>query len=266
MNSMHDNLQPRKVGIIGGLSCESSAEYYLRITRKAKEYFGGHYTAEVLMVSVNTGIAVDAAHKNNWDSIADLMLEAAFKLEKMGADCIIIPCNTLHKVAGRVQKNISIPLLNIMDSVGRYIKRHAYSRVALLGTQFTMEDHFYRDYISQTYNIEIEIPDQNNRNKVHNIIFNELCYGVMKKSSKKFIVNLCHELQAQRHCEAVILGCSELPLLIKSSDVLIDLIDTIEIHSDDVVKFATQTTHKSRQPVIPDFANSSSLTRLQGVL
>lgn len=228
----------KKIGIIGGLSCESSAEYYLRITRKSNEYLGDHQTVQVMMISVNTGDIINSIHDNNWHKATSILVNASRQLEKMGADCIIIPCNTLHKVAEEVQRNISIPLLNIMNCVGDYIKKNSYQKVALLGTKFTMEDTFYRDYLYNNFNIETDVPNKIDREILHEIIFNELCRGKIKHKSRLFLIDLCRDFYIKNNCQAMILGCSEIPLLIKQDDVNVDLIDTIDIHSDYAVKFA----------------------------
>ncbi len=190
------------------------------------------------MLSINTEVVIEAASRNEWTKVERILVSSAWKLEKMGADCIVIPCNSFHIVSDKVQEKISIPVLSILDCVGRYIDRNHFSKVALLGTKYTMKSGFYSDYLEDNFGVDVVIPDDFSCEKLHNIIFNELCYGVINEESKRFLKGQCQILSTEEGCEAVILGCTELPLLVTQSEVDSCLIDTVDLHTKYIVQYA----------------------------
>ena len=220
------------IGMIGGLSYESTVDYYVRINQRFVSELGGHNTPEIIIVNVNFEQTIQAANEKKWSVITHMFVCAAKKLEKAGADFIVIPCNGLHIVADDVQRHVSIPLLNIIDCVGRYIQGEHFRKVGLLGTRITMENDFYRDRLFTQFGIGACIPDKANRVKLHQVIYNELCYGKFNAVTKKFIKMLCYKLQEQG-CEAIILGCTELPLILQENDIDMPLILTTHIHASD---------------------------------
>ena len=230
----------KRVGMIGGLSYESTSQYYLDINKKAMKRLGGYNQLEIILISVNFDEVMYHANRSDWHKICYIFINAALRLEKMGAEFIIIPCNSFHIVADKVQQAIDVPLLNIIDCVGNDIKKRNYSKVALIGTKFTMENEFYRERLLKKFNIATEIPNDKDRNELHDIIFNELCHGMFHNTSKNFIRTLCEELHSKSGCEAVILGCTELPMILRPKDTSVPLILTTDLHADCVVDFSIE--------------------------
>jgi len=226
----------KTIGLVGGMSWESTLEYYRIINETVKEKLNKLHSAKIIMYSVDFEEIELLQHKGKWDELTSLMIEIAQRLEKAGADFIVICTNTMHKVAEDMEKSVEIPLLHIVDVTAEKIKAKGINKVGLLGTRFTMEDNFYRDRLRK-HGIKAIIPSEKEREMIHSIIYNELCLGVIKESSrekfKKIIKNL-----AKRGAEGVILGCTEIPLLIKQEDVDLPLFDTTEIHAKASVDFA----------------------------
>jgi aspartate racemase len=176
-------------------------------------------------------------HQGKWDEATKLMIEAAQRLEKGGADFVVICSNTMHKMSVEVQKNIGIPLLHIGDATAEKIKEMGFKRVGLLGTRFTMEEDFYKGRLIGRYGLEVVLPDEKGRQIVHDIIYKELCLGVIKISSKDQICEIIQNL-VRDGAEGIILGCTEIPLLIKREDVRVPLFDTTKIHAESAVEYA----------------------------
>ena len=227
----------KTIGLIGGMSWESSAVYYKHINKQVNEQLGGVHSAKVLMYSVDYEPLVELQRSENWVEIANISIEISKKLQNAGADCLLICCNTVHMVAEQLQKNISIPLLHIADVTGEEITKSKISKVGLLGTKFTMEKDFFKGRLKQKFNIDTILPDEADKNFVHNSIYNEFCKGIFTEETKREILKIIDRLIA-KGAEGVILGCTELPMLIKPTDLIIPSFDTTLIHSTSAVNFA----------------------------
>lgn len=240
----HDNERSvrkrmRTIGLIGGLSWESTADYYKYINQGVNEQAGGLSSAKCLLYSCNFEEVVQLQKAGEWKKAADLLADAAKKLEAGGCDTILICTNTMHVVAGEVQEAVNVPLLHIVETTAAQIKKSGQRRVGLLGTRYTMEQSFYTDRLRE-HGIEAVIPDEADRVRVHDIIFGELCKGELKPSSKTEYLSIIERLR-QRGAEGIILGCTEIPLLIKQQDVDMPLFDTTRIHAEAAVEFALET-------------------------
>lgn len=227
----------KKIGLIGGMSWESSLEYYRIINETVKQKLGGLHSAECIMYSVDFDEIEKLQHQGKWEDLTKIMIDCAQRLEKAGANVIIICTNTMHKMAGEVESSINIPLLHIADATAEKIKEKSFKKVGLLGTKFTMEEDFYKGRLIEKHDIEVIVPNSEEMQIVHDIIFDELCLGIIKETSKeqykKIILNL-----SEKGAEGVILGCTEIPLLIKQEDVEVPLFDTISIHAEFAVDYA----------------------------
>jgi len=227
----------KTIGLIGGMSWESTIEYYRIINELVSKRLGGLNSGKILLYSVNFQEIADLQHENKWDELTEIMIDIAQKLEKAGADVVLICTNTMHKMADEVQKSINIPLLNIIDVTAEKIKEMGLKKVGLLGTKFTMEDDFYKGRLKRKHGIDVLIPDEEGRQIVHDVIYNELCKGIIKESSREKFKRIIADL-ASKGAEGVILGCTEIPLLIKQEDCDIPIFDTTMIHAEAAVNFA----------------------------
>ncbi|RLE53368.1 MAG: aspartate racemase [Candidatus Methanomethylicota archaeon] len=227
----------KTIGLIGGMSWESTLEYYRIINEAVKEKLGGSHSAKCLIYSFDFAEIEKLQHIGDWNRLAALMIDAARRLEKCGAELIIICTNTMHKVAGQVQSNINIPLIHIVDAVGEKIVEKKIGTVGLLGTRFTMEDPFYKDRLEEKFKIKVLIPNFEERKIIHEIIYEELVQGILRKSSKEKFKEIIENLK-EKGIEGVILGCTEIPLLIKQSDIDIPVFDTTRIHALKAVELA----------------------------
>jgi len=230
----------KKIGLIGGMSWESSLVYYEIINEKVREILGGFHSARCVMESVDFAEIEKLQHANDWDSLNDKMVEAAQNLEKAGADIVILCTNTMHLCSDAITRNISIPFLHIAEATGKKIKEQKIQKVLLLGTKFTMEKDFYKKILHNDFGIEVLIPNTNDRNTVHQIIYEELVHGIIQPESKKKYQEII-EKAVKNGAEGVILGCTEIPLLIQSGDVDIPVFDTTRIHAEAAVEFALKT-------------------------
>jgi len=231
----------KTIGLIGGMSWESSLLYYQIINEYVKEKLGGHNSAKSLMYSVNFQEIKTLQHQGNWDEATKMMIDAAQKLELAGADLIIICTNTMHKMAQEVEASVSIPLLHIADSTANEIVKDGIQKVALLGTAFTMEQDFYKGRLTEKFGLEVIVPDEADRWVVHDIIYQELCLGVIKEDSKQTYLRIINDLRL-RGAEAVILGCTEITLLVAQADCSIPVYDTTRIHAESAIDFALKGT------------------------
>jgi len=227
----------KTIGLIGGMSWESSQEYYRIINETVEETMGGLHSAKSLMYSFDFEEIEKLQHQGDWDKLTELMIEAAKDLEKGGADFVIICTNTMHKMADEVQKNIQIPLLHIADATAEKIKEKGINKIGLLGTKFTMEEDFYKGRLIDKYEIKVIIPNEEERQIVHKVIYNELCLGKINQSSKKKFKKIIQNL-ISNGAEGIMLGCTEIPLLIKQEDVEVPLFDTTTIHAKYAVENA----------------------------
>ena len=226
------------IGLIGGMSWESSLEYYRLINEFVKEKLGGMHSAQSLMYSVDFEPIQQLQHKDEWEKLTQMMIQAAKRLEKGGADFIVICTNTMHKMAEALEQNINLPLIHIADATAESIKKQGLKKIGLLGTKFTMEQDFYKGRLAKVHNLEVVVPNEDDKNIVHQIIYEELCMGQITDKSKKAYQQIIQNIQNEG-AEGVILGCTEIPLLIKKDDVAIPIFDTTTIHAKKAVDFAT---------------------------
>ena len=227
----------KTIGLIGGMSWESSLEYYRIVNETVKEKLGGLHSCKCLMYSVDFGVIEALQHQNKWDELTKLMIEAAQNLKHGGADFIVICTNTMHKMAPEIEHATGLNVLHIADVTGAAISKDQIQKVGLLGTRFTMEGDFYKKRLKDNYDIEVIIPEDADRQIIHDIIYNELCLGIIKDDSRQRYIDIINKLCANG-AEGIILGCTEIPLLIKQSDVLIPVYDTTKIHAESAVDFA----------------------------
>jgi aspartate racemase len=225
------------IGLLGGMSWESSLVYYKIVNEKVKEKLGGHHSCECVMYSVDFDIIKKLQFEGNWDELTRIMIDAAKKIESGGAEMLTICTNTMHKMAPDIEKNISIPIVHIADATAEVIKSKNIKKVALLGTRFTMEQDFYKGRLIEKHGIDVVIPVGNDLEQVHNIIYNELVLGEIKQSSKEIYKQVIKRL-VERGAEGVILGCTEIPLLIQQEDCSVPVFDTTQIHAEKTVEFA----------------------------
>jgi len=227
------------IGLIGGMSWESSAEYYRIVNQVVKEKLGDLHSCKCIMYSVDFSEIAILQHNNKWEELTDMMVHAAQSLERAGAECVVICTNTMHLMADVVQSKISIPLLHIASATGEIIRHQKLHKVGLLGTKFTMEMDFYKDVLRDQFDIDVIIPNEADRMIIHNVIYHELVKGIINEHSiteyKKIIQKLIDE-----GAQGIILGCTEIPLLIKQADVSVPIFDTTEIHARYAVEFATR--------------------------
>lgn len=227
------------IGLIGGMSWESTIPYYRQINETIKERLGGLHSAKIILYSVNFQEIEQLQHSGKWDEAAKILAKAALLLEQAGADFLVLCTNTMHKIAPVIASATRIPLLHIADPTANAIKKAGYKRVALLGTRFTMEQDFYRGRLSQNHAIEVLVPEPNDREQVHRIIYDELCMGILKESSRQQYKEVIQRMASQG-AEAVILGCTEISLLIGSKDVSVPLFDTTTLHAEAAANQALQ--------------------------
>ncbi|MBU2438343.1 MAG: aspartate/glutamate racemase family protein [Acidobacteria bacterium] len=227
------------IGMIGGMSWESSLEYYRLVNEGVKTALGGLHSARCLMYSVEFAEIEALQHRGAWDELTDIMTDAGQRLRKGGADFILICTNTMHRMAEAVEKEAGIPLLHIADATGERIQSMNMTKVGLLGTKFTMEQDFYKGRLKKKFGIEVIIPDDRGRDVIHSIIYNELCLGTIREDSRMRYVDIINELVG-RGAQGIVLGCTEIPLLVKQGDVTVPIFDTTAIHAKAAVDFALQ--------------------------
>jgi aspartate racemase len=230
----------KTIGMIGGMSWESSSlEYYRIMNQAVKEKLGGFHSAPCILYSVDFDDVEKLQHQGDWESLTRLMIEAAQRVKKAGADFLVICTNTMHKMADEVQGAIQIPLLHIADVTAEAVKANGQSRVGLLGTKFTMEQDFYKGRLQEIHGIDVLIPEDKERQVIHDILYNELCLGEIKELSKGKFQSIIQNL-VKRGAQGVILGCTEIPLIVRQEDYEIPLYDTTALHSRAAVDFALQ--------------------------
>jgi aspartate racemase len=227
----------KKIGMIGGMSWESSIEYYRIINQTVREKLGGLHSAKSIMVSVEFAEIEALQHQNRWDELAAIMIDAARSLERAGADFVIICTNTMHKLYDEVRRHIEIPMLNIADATAEKIKAEGIDRIALLGTRFTMEENFYKGRLADKFGLDVIIPAEDEIEIVHRVIYDELCAGIIKPDSKQKYAAIIKRL-ITAGARGIILGCTEIGLLVKPGDSSVPLFDTTEIHAKAAVKYA----------------------------
>ena len=226
----------RRLGLIGGMSWESTMEYYRLINRGVGERLGGLSSAPLLLHSVEFSSIAKLMESGDWDAIGDILARAAAGLEREGAEAIVITSNTVHTVAPAIEAAVRIPLLHIVDPVGQAMKAGGITRAGLLGTRYTMELPFWRERMARHFGIELSVPDSAERETVHRIIFEELCRGIIRAESRADYVRVI-ERMAGTGAEAVVLGCTEISLLVGQKDVNVPLFDTTALHANEAVAF-----------------------------
>ena len=224
------------IGILGGMSPESTTEYYQHITRTYTESYGDYGYPRIIIYSVSFQSYVDWPNQDRWDLVTRGLIEGAKRLEAAGADFILIATNTMHMVFNQVQAGVNVPMLSLLDAVGEAILARGMSTVGLLGTGFTMEKPFYRDSLAEK-GITVLVPDANDRGYVNDVIYTELVAGEIRDESRARFVAIIKKL-AERGAEGIILGCTEIPLLVSESDAGTPLFDTTAIHAQAALEYA----------------------------
>ncbi len=227
----------KTIGLLGGMSWESTALYYRSLNEGVKESLGGLHSAQIAMYSVDFAPIEDMQHKADFDGLGQMMVDGARRVEAAGADFLLICTNTMHEYVPVMEPHLNIPILHIADATAEVIKERGIKKVGLLGTGFTMEREFYKGRLTDTHGIDVIIPDEAERKAVHDIIYQELCLGDIRDTSKAIYLNIIDNLAA-RGAEAVILGCTEITLLVGPADTEVPLLDTTAIHAQKAVERA----------------------------
>jgi aspartate racemase len=229
----------KTIGLLGGMSWESTLEYYRAINQGVKNALGGLHSAKIVLYSVDFGPVEKMMQAGDWTGTAALLSDAARRIEKAGADFLVICTNTMHIVAPQIESAIQIPLLHIADATAEVLVKDNIKTVGLLGTSFTMEQPFYRQRLMDGYGLEVLVPDAEDRQTVHQIIFQELCLGTIVPDSRAAYLRIIHDLAA-RGAQAVILGCTEIGMLVRQTDTRVLLLDTTAIHAQKAVSKALE--------------------------
>jgi aspartate racemase len=227
----------KTIGLIGGMSWESSIEYYRIINQSVREKLGGVHSAKCVMVSVDFAEIEPLQHQGKWEETGEILIKAAKSLEKSGADFIVLCTNTMHKVAGEIQAHVQLPLLHIADATAQRVIDSGIRKVVLLGTRFTMEEDFYKGRLVQKYDLDVLIPNPEEREIIHNVIYNELVVGRIQPQSKEQYLKIIARMVGEG-AQGIILGCTEIGLLVKQSDCAVPVFDTTKIHAEAAVAFA----------------------------
>lgn len=226
----------RTLGLLGGMSWESTVPYYRLINERVRERLGGLHSAKLLIYSVDFAEIEALQHRGEWDAAGALLAGAAARLQQGGAEALVICTNTMHTVAPQVEAAITIPLLHIADATAHRIQEAGLSRVGLLGTRFTMEQAFYRERLEQR-GLQVLVPEAATRERVHGIIYQELCLGVIREDSREFYRRAIADLVAAG-AQGIILGCTEIGLLVQAADAAVPLFDTARIHAEAAADWA----------------------------
>ncbi|ABM03846.1 aspartate racemase [Psychromonas ingrahamii 37] len=227
----------KTVGLLGGMSWESTIGYYRAINEGIKNSLGGLHSAKIVIYSVDFDPIEKLQHEGDWDGTAEILIEAAKNVQSAGADFLLICTNTMHKVAPQIEKAIDIPLLHIADATAEVLVKNGIKTVGLLGTAFTMEQDFYKSRLSENYGLTVLVPNEIDRAIIHNVIYKELCLGKMLPASKVEYLRIIESL-ANQGAEAVILGCTEIGMLVEQADTKVTLLDTAAIHAQKAVEYA----------------------------
>ncbi|OGD19161.1 MAG: aspartate racemase [Candidatus Aminicenantes bacterium RBG_16_63_16] len=227
----------KTIGLVGGMSWESTAEYYRIINQRVKQKAGGFHSAKIVMYSVDFEEVESRQHRGQWQELTALMIGAARRVEGAGADILVICANTMHKMADEVQRSIGIPLLHIADVTAEAVKARSFKTVGLLGTRYTMEQDFYKERLRLKHGLEVIIPGEKERDLIHAILYNELCLGEIKEKSRRAFQEIIAGLEAQG-AQGIILGCTEIPLIVSQKDFRIPLFDTTTLHAEAAVDYA----------------------------
>jgi aspartate racemase len=227
----------KTIGLIGGMSWESSSQYYRIINQTVKARLGGLHSARSVMVSVDFAEIERLQHEGRWDEAAELMVAAAQSLERAGADCVLLCTNTMHKLADRIEAAIRIPFLHIADATAARVRAAGVAAVGLLGTRFTMEESFYRGRLADRHGLSVLLPAAAERELVHRVIYDELCLGVIREESRTRYAGIIRSL-VRAGAQGIVLGCTEIELLVRPEDSPVPLFPTTAIHAQTAVDFA----------------------------
>lgn len=230
----------KTIGVIGGMSWESSAEYYRLLNQYAKARLGGHHNARSLMVTVDFDVIEALQRSGDWTSLGKHMADAARQLERGGADIVILATNTMHRVHASIETAIAIPFLHIADPTGEALRSAGIERVGLLGTRYTMEQDFYTGRLRSQHGLDVVVPDEHRRADIHRIIYDELCHGVINPASRRIYQDIIKEISEQG-AQAVILGCTEITLLIHPEDSALPVFDTTALHARAAIDWAIRS-------------------------
>ena len=227
----------KTIGLLGGMSWESSAQYYRIINQSIKQALGGLHSAQCLLYSVDFAEIETLQMRGAWSEAAKLLSDAAQRLERGGADFVVLCTNTMHKVAPEIQAAIQIPLMHIADPTAEAVQRRGIRTIGLLGTRFTMEQAFYKGRLTQQHGLHVLVPSADDQAIVHRIIYDELCLGQMLTESRHAYQAIMERL-VSAGAEGIILGCTEISLLVKAEDSRVPLFDTTELHAQAAVEYA----------------------------
>jgi aspartate racemase len=227
----------KTIGLLGGMTWHSTLEYYRLLNEGTHARLGGSHSARCLLYSVDFEEFEERQNAGDWEGLSALMVRNAQRLEQAGADFLVICANTMHQAAPAIEAAVSIPLLHIADATAAEIRRQGLRTVGLLGTRYTMELEFYRSRVEKMHSLRVLVPGIEGREMVHRIIFQELGHGIISDSSRKAYISIMGDLQA-RGAEGVILGCTEIPLLVQPADFPLPLFDTTAIHAAAAVEWA----------------------------
>lgn len=227
----------KTIGLLGGMSWESTADYYRMINVGIKQKLGGLHSAKIAMYSVDFAPIEKLQQEGNWEGTSEILIDAARAVEAAGADFLLVCTNTMHKVAPNIERAIKIPLLHIADATAEVLLDKEIRKVGLLGTAFTMEQDFYRGRLASKFGLDVLIPSQKDRQIVHDVIYRELCMGILNQDSKDQYLRIIDQL-VENGAEAVILGCTEIGMLVKEAHTPIRLVNTTAIHAEKAVEYA----------------------------
>ncbi len=227
----------RMIGVIGGMSAESTAIYYAKLNEAVRSRLGGLHSARLVIWSVDFAEIASLQQTGDWETQGKMLAEAARKLEAAGAEAIILATNTMHKVAPAIEAAITVPFLHIADATGKAIVARSLKRPALMATAYTMEQDFYKDRLTKHFGLEVMVPDEADRRETHRIIYDELCKGVVTEASRAAYVQIAERLKA-RGADCLILGCTEVGMLLNQGNVPMPVFDTALIHVEEAVSFA----------------------------
>jgi len=225
------------IGLLGGMSWESTVGYHRAINEGIKKALGDLHSARLVLYSVDFDPIEKLQHDGDWEGTAKILSQAALSVQSAGADFLVICTNTMHKIAPQIEEVLAIPLLHIADATAEVLVQNGIRKVGLLGTAFTMEQDFYKGRLIQQYGLNVLVPDDEDRKIVHRVIYQELCLGKLKSDSKAEYLRIIDSL-ARQGAEAVILGCTEIGMLVSQQDTDVKLFDTTAIHADKAVEYA----------------------------
>ncbi len=236
----------KTLGLIGGTSWESTAVYYRLLNEEVRRRLGGAHSSKLLLHSVDFEPIVRLQHAGEWAQVGEILRDIAGKLEGAGADALVLCANTMHKFAPEVQASLGIPILHIADATGEALRDDGHTVVGLLGTRFTMEEAFYKERLRQKYGLDVRVPDEAGRAEIHRVIYDELCRGTIREESRKRYLEEIASL-AEGGTTAVILGCTEIGLLVPTDAAHVPLYDTTVLHARMAVDFQLSEQHAPRR-------------------